>query len=33
MKRTMSGRLTEVFVRRGGRWLHPGWHLDVLNTP
>lgn len=23
-----SGRATEVFVRRGGRWLHPAWHLD-----
>jgi len=26
---TMRGRATEVFVRRDGRWLHPGWHLDV----
>jgi hypothetical protein len=24
------GRLTEVFVRRGGRWVHPGWHLDLM---
>ena len=23
------GRLTEVFVKRDGRWLHPGWHLDA----
>jgi ketosteroid isomerase-like protein len=23
-----EGRATEVFVRRGGKWLHPGWHLD-----
>lgn len=23
-----KGRLTEVFVKRDGRWLHPGWHLD-----
>jgi ketosteroid isomerase-like protein len=23
-----SGRATEVFVRRNGRWLNPGWHLD-----
>ena len=22
------GTLTEVFVKRDGRWLHPGWHLD-----
>jgi hypothetical protein len=25
----VHGRLTEVFVRRGGRWMHPGWHLDA----
>jgi hypothetical protein len=24
----VRGRLTEVFVKRDGRWLHPGWHLD-----
>lgn len=23
-----EGRATEVFVKRGGKWLHPGWHLD-----
>lgn len=23
-----AGRATEVFVKRGGRWLHPAWHLD-----
>jgi ketosteroid isomerase-like protein len=23
-----SGRSTEVFVRRKGRWVNPGWHLD-----
>jgi hypothetical protein len=23
------GKLTEVFVRRDGKWLHPGWHLDA----
>jgi len=23
-----SGRATEVFVRRGGRWVNPGWHMD-----
>jgi hypothetical protein len=28
-ERTMSGRLTEVFVRRNGKWVHPGWHLDL----
>jgi len=26
---TMRGRLTEVFIRRDGRWVHPGWHLDM----
>ena len=30
---TLSGRLTEVFVRRAGRWWHPGWHLDLVSTP
>lgn len=24
------GRGTEVFVRRGGRWTHTGWHLDTV---
>lgn len=23
-----SGRSTEIFVRRNGQWLNPGWHLD-----
>ena len=26
---TMSGRATEVFVKRNGHWLNPGWHLDT----
>lgn len=26
---TVRGKLTEVFVKRDGRWLHPGWHLDA----
>lgn len=30
---TIRGRLTETFVRRGGRWLHPGWHLDASGAP
>ena len=25
----MRGRLTEIFVKRDGKWLHPGWHLDL----
>lgn len=25
----VRGQLTEVFVKRDGRWLHPGWHLDT----
>jgi hypothetical protein len=32
-ERTLRGRLTEVFVRRGGRWVHPGWHLDLATAP
>ena len=25
----MKGRLTEVFVKKDGKWVHPGWHLDL----
>jgi len=25
-----TGRGTEVFVRRTGRWIHTGWHLDTV---
>ncbi|HEX6884796.1 MAG TPA: nuclear transport factor 2 family protein [Planctomycetota bacterium] len=25
----LAGRATEVFQRRDGRWVHPGWHLDT----
>lgn len=25
---TLSGRATEVFVRKNGRWVHTSWHLD-----
>jgi ketosteroid isomerase-like protein len=32
-ERTLRGRLTEVFVRRDGKWLHPGWHLDLTAGP
>jgi ketosteroid isomerase-like protein len=32
-ERTMRGRLTEVFVRRNGTWVHPGWHLDLTAAP
>ena len=32
-ERTLRGRLTEMFVRRDGRWLHPGWHLDMSTAP
>ena len=24
-----SGRVTEVFVRRNGKWTNPGWHTDT----
>lgn len=29
-RRTTSGRGTEIFVRRGGRWLNSGWHLGYF---
>jgi ketosteroid isomerase-like protein len=32
-ERTRRGRLTETFVRRDGKWLHPGWHLDLTAGP
>ena len=32
-ERTFRGRLTEMFVRRDGKWLHPGWHLDAATAP
>lgn len=32
-EKTLRGRLTEVFVRRDGRWIHPGWHLDLVDAP
>jgi hypothetical protein len=25
------GRGTEIFVRRRGRWIHTGWHLDTVD--
>jgi ketosteroid isomerase-like protein len=25
-----AGRATEVFVRRAGKWVHTGWHLDTV---
>ncbi len=27
-RQTSSGRGTEIFVRRDGRWVNSGWHLD-----
>jgi hypothetical protein len=27
-----TGRGTEIFVRRDGRWVHTGWHLDKVGT-
>jgi Domain of unknown function (DUF4440) len=24
-----SGRITEIFVRRNGQWINPGWHADA----
>ncbi len=26
---TTSGRATEVFVQRQGKWTNPGWHMDL----
>jgi len=30
--RETNGRGTEVFVRRRGRWIHTGWHLDQVGN-
>lgn len=27
-----TGRGTEIFVRRNGRWAHTGWHLDTVGS-
>jgi hypothetical protein len=27
-----TGRGTEIFVRRNGRWVHTGWHLDQVGS-
>lgn len=32
-EQALRGRLTEVFVRREGKWVHPGWHLDLTAEP
>lgn len=32
-EKSLGGRLTEVFVRQGGRWIHTGWHLDTVAAP
>lgn len=29
-EQTVSGRGTEVFVRRNGAWAHTAWHLDAV---
>jgi len=26
-----AGRGTEIFVRRDGKWIHTGWHLDAVD--
>jgi hypothetical protein len=28
VENTVTGRVTEIFVLVGGRWSHPGWHLE-----
>jgi hypothetical protein len=27
---TTQGRLTEMFLKRNGVWVHTGWHLDTV---
>lgn len=29
-KKLSSGRVTEIFVRRNGHWVNPGWHTDSV---
>ncbi len=29
-KEETTGRGTEIFARRDGRWIHTGWHLDAI---
>ncbi|HJQ36423.1 MAG TPA: nuclear transport factor 2 family protein [Thermoanaerobaculia bacterium] len=28
-EKQLRGQLTEIFVKRDGKWFHPGWHLDA----
>lgn len=28
-RQRQSGRVTEVFVNRNGKWVNPGWHMDA----
>lgn len=30
VKSETKGRGTEVFVKRAGKWIHTGWHLDAV---
>jgi ketosteroid isomerase-like protein len=30
---TTTGKATEIFVRRNGVWLNPGWHLTPISRP
>jgi hypothetical protein len=27
---SQSGRVTEVFVNRDGRWVNPSWHMEAV---
>jgi ketosteroid isomerase-like protein len=29
-RKLSSGRATEIFVRRDGHWVNPGWHTDSV---
>ncbi len=31
-EKTVTGRLTEMFVRQGQAWVHTGWHLDTVTV-
>jgi ketosteroid isomerase-like protein len=28
-RQTTTGRATEIFVRRNGAWVNPGWHMSA----
>ena len=32
-RQTSTGKATEIFVRRKGTWVNPGWHMSSFNQP